>query len=196
MEFMEEQKFKLPPYAMVNLESGSYQLIRYLLDMGHRDIYFLSSNREMIPTATRINGYKRAFEEYGLQVDDGKFVDCNAVAFEQAFQMTEELVQSGKNIDAIVAMNDMMALGALRVLMNKGVRIPEEISLAGYDDVIFSNVAAIPLTTVRQDIFRLSRAAVDMLVRMIGGGQGNEHFMIEPDLVVRKSTGRKQTKTP
>lgn len=179
------------PYAMVNLESGSYQLIRYLLDMGHRDIYFLTSNPEMVPTATRISGYRRAFEEYGIPVSDEKFVECNAVTFDQALWMTEELVESGKNIDAIVALNDMMALGALRALLNRGIRIPEEISLAGYDDVIFSNVSAIPLTTVKQDIFRLGREAVDILIKMIEGKQGNDRFMIEPELVVRRSTGRK-----
>lgn len=180
------------PYVMVNLESGSYQLISYLLDMGHRDIFFLSSNPEMIPTLTRIQGYRRAFEEYGLEVDEGKFIDCNAVTFDQAFRMTENLLRSGRNIDAIVAMNDMMALGSLRSLMNHGIRIPDEISLAGYDDVIFSNVSAIPLTTVKQDISLLGREAVDILVRMLEGKQGTETLMIEPELVVRKSTGRKK----
>ncbi len=180
------------PYAMINLESGSYQLIRYLLDMGHREIYFLSSNPEMIPTSTRINGYRRAFEEYGLPVDESKFINCEAVTFDQAFWMTGNLLQSNRKVDAIVTMNDVMALGSLRALMDHGVSIPDEISLAGYDDVIFSTVSAIPLTTVKQDIPRLSQAAVDMMVRMLDGQQEIEKFLIEPELVVRRSTGRKR----
>ena len=102
------------------------------------------------------------------------------------------LLPDRSKIDAIVAMNDMMALGSLRSLMNHGIKIPDEISLAGYDDVIFSNVSAIPLTTVKQDISRLGRDAVDILVRMLEGKQGTETLMIEPELVVRKSTGRKK----
>ncbi len=178
------------PYVMVNLKNGSYQLIKYLLDLGHKDIYFLSCNPEMIPTLTRIEGYKEAFCEYGFEVDNSKFIECSSVTFEQAFYMTEQLISSGKNIDAIVAMNDMMALGALRSLMNNGIRIPEDISLAGYDDVVFSNVSAIPLTTVKQNISQMSTMSVDMLVRIIEGSKEPSTLMIEPELVVRKSTGR------
>jgi LacI family transcriptional regulator len=180
------------PYSMINLESGSYQLIRYLLDLGHKEIFFLSSDKEMVSTKTRINGYIRAFKERGLVVDEDYFVNCKHVTFEQSVLSTESLLKSNRKIDAIVTMNDVMALGSLRVLLDNGIEIPDQISLAGYDDVLFSNISAIPITTVKQDLKRLCNISVDMLVNMINNGVRPENVMLQPELIVRRSTGRKK----
>ena len=72
------------PCVMVDLEEGSYQLVSYLLDLGHRNIFFLASDPNVVPTFTRVRGYKKAFEERSIPVDPAMFIDCKMATFEQA----------------------------------------------------------------------------------------------------------------
>ena len=182
------------PYTMIDLEEGSYQLVSYLLDLGHRSICFLTSDPGVVPTFTRIRGYEKAFKERGIPLDATMFFDCKVPSFEKAYAITDQLIASKINIDAIITLNDIMALGALRALMERGVNVPGELSLAGYDNVIFSTVSTIPITTVNQDLERMSRGAVDMLFDMIKSGQTyDKSVLIEPELIIRRSTTRRNT---
>ncbi len=178
------------PYVMVNLKHGSYLAVKYLLDMGHRRIYFLGAHPQQIPTKMRFEGYKEAFAERGLEADESMMIRCENADFESSYVETLRLVKSGVRIDAITTINDIMALGSLRALRENGLRVPEDLSLIGYDDIVFSDVAAIPLTTVHQDIDAISRRSVNLLINMIQNDiQRNDKILIEPHLVVRNSTG-------
>ena len=95
-------------------------------------------------------------------------------------------------MDAIITMNDIMALGALKALIEHGKTVPGDLSVAGYDNVIYSTVSTIPITTVHQDLERLSSSAVDMLFDMIQNGQQFDNkILIKPELIIRQSTARK-----
>ena len=180
------------PYIMVDLEEGSYQLVSYLLDLGHRNICFLATSPDAVHTFTRIRGYEKAFGNRGIPVDPSMFIDCKVTTFEQAYTVTGRLISSRANMDAIITINDIMALGALRALIERGINIPGELSVAGYDNVIFSTVSTIPITTVHQDLERMARGAVDMLFDMIKNGQTYDRsILIEPELIIRRSTARK-----
>ena len=178
------------PFVMVDLRKGTYLAVKYLLDMGHRKIYFLGTNPQLIPTKMRLEGYQQAYLERGLTFDRRFIVRCEDADFESSYLETLRLLQSSHDVDAIVTINDIMALGCLRALREQGVRIPEDISLIGYDDIMFSEVATIPLTTVHQDIGGLARRTVNSLMKMIQDDrQGMEKVLLEPYLVVRQSTG-------
>ena len=179
------------PCVMVNLEKGSYDLVSYLLDMGHRDIYMLGADKLMMPTSSRLEGYRRAFGSRGLAVDEKKFINCISTTFERAYSIAQQMLCEAANIDAIVCINDIMALGVLRALLDSNIQVPQQISVAGYDDVIFSSVSAIPITTVRQDIKALGSLAVDTLIGDNGCWHDRRYF-IEPELIVRRSTSKKQ----
>jgi LacI family transcriptional regulator len=100
------------------------------------------------------------------------------------------LLKSHKQTDAIITMNDVMALGALRAMTECGIRIPGTMSLAGYDNVIYSSIATIPITTVEQDVEAMAAAAVDMLLGMTPEDWNNHRtVMLQPRLIVRESTG-------
>jgi LacI family transcriptional regulator len=176
--------------VMVDLEKGTYDLVGNLISQGHRKIYFLTGDPETIPTSARIKGYEKAFDKHGLVVDKSKFVICSQPNFEQAYVATQSMLKSEKQIDAIITINDIMAMGALRALVENRIKIPEEISLAGYDNVIFSNIATIPITTVHQDIEGIAVTAVDMLINMNSEELSqNKHLLLQPQLVIRESTG-------
>jgi LacI family transcriptional regulator len=175
--------------VMTDLEEGSRVLTRYLLDLGHRDVRLLVSNdREVVPSKLRIRGWRRAFEERGLTPDRGRVVECERTDFESGYATTLRVLKRGKP-DAVMAINDIMALGAERAIEERGYAIPEEVSVAGYDDVIFSSIPEIPLTTVRQNTRQIGRQTVELLLRQIKGqpAAGTVHW-VRPRLIVRKST--------
>jgi LacI family transcriptional regulator len=177
--------------VMTDLEEGSRALTRYLLELGHRDILMLvSSNREVVPSKLRIQGCRRAFEEHGLALGREQIVACERPDFECGYATTLRVLRRGKP-DAVMAINDIMALGAKRAIKERGYAIPEEISVAGYDDVIFSSIPEIPLTTVRQDTRQIGRLTVELLFRQIRGkaAAARVHW-VQPELVIRESTGK------
>lgn len=178
--------------VMADLEEGSYRLTDYLLGMGHRAVYCLIGDREVVPSASRIAGWRRAFAGHGLAAGDELLCECSRCGFEEAYGVTCRLLGSGKRIDAIMTVNDVMALGVLKALVDRNIRIPGDISVAGFDNVVFSSVSTIPITTVAQDLERMSREAVDMLLRRIRGGVSEppETVMLPTELIVRASTGK------
>lgn len=181
------------PYIMTDLEEGSFQLVNYLLDLGHRNIYFLATSPEVVPTYTRTRGYEKAFRGREVPVINSMFIDCKEATFEQAYIATQQLLLSKTNIDAIITMNDIMALGVLRACTEHEINIPEELSVAGYDNVMYSTISSIPITTVHQDLKKISRGAVDMLFDMMESGQNYDRaVLIQPELIIRCSTARKQ----
>ncbi|HEY5560318.1 MAG TPA: LacI family DNA-binding transcriptional regulator [Clostridiaceae bacterium] len=176
--------------VMVDLEEGTYKLVQYLLDLGHRDIFFLAGAPQVIATEQRVRGYIKAFEEKGIDVDKSKLIECRKFDFDEAYNTTFSLVGTRKkNIDAIITMNDIMALGVLRALDEQNIKVPEDISLCGYDNVIFSSISLIPITTVNQDIDRMALAVTNILFDEMKNKERNKlRILIKPELVIRKST--------
>jgi LacI family transcriptional regulator len=179
------------PVVMADLEDGTYQLVTYLLNMGHRNIYFLAGKHDIIPTAYRMRGYLKAFSEKGLQTHDDRLCECTKFSFDDAYSAACRLLKSCKSIDAIITINDIMALGVLKALIDNNIRIPDDISVAGYDNMIYSSVSTIPITTVSQDVELMSGIAVDMLLRRINNENDilDENIFMKPKLIIRQSTG-------
>jgi LacI family transcriptional regulator len=176
--------------VMVDLEKGTFDLVDYLIQQGHRKIRFLIGDQGTIPALARMQGYVKAHGKHGMKVDKSRFVHCSLPNFEQAYHAALSLLKSHKQTDAIITMNDVMALGALRAMTECGIRIPGTMSLAGYDNVIYSSIATIPITTVEQDVEAMAAAAVDMLLGMTPEDWNNHRtVMLQPRLIVRESTG-------
>ena len=174
---------------MSDLRTGSYDLATYLLGLGQRVIYMLvSHDRNAVPSKLRIEGCRKAFEEYGLHFHDEWIVECQKSDFQNGYARTMEVVKH-KKPDAVIAINDILALGAKKALKELGFRIPQDMSVAGYDDVVYSSISEIPLTTVRQPSQEICRETVEVLLTRIAGKKTSMQFhMIRPELVVRRST--------
>jgi len=180
------------PYVMVNLEQGAFNLVSYLLGSGHRRIAFISAQRDIIAASSRIKGYRRAYDASKLKIDNDLFITCSRPNFEEAYIVATRLIKEKRDIDAIITANDYMALGVLKAMYEQGIRVPQDISIAGYDDIIYASLANVPLTTVVQDIERMSRLSVNMIMDMITNNTLTaENIMIEPELVIRESTSVK-----
>lgn len=178
------------PFVMVDLEEGSYQLTKYLLEKGHRDIYFLvGPEQEVLSSKYRIEGYKRAYREVGYKVKNQFIVGCEKYDYDTAYKMTEQILEKSSSIDAIITINDTMALATVNAIKANGKSIPEDISVAGYDDMFFSTISSVPITTVKQDIPEISQRAVEVLLKKISKEPvENDQIFVAPTLIVREST--------
>ena len=157
--------------VMTDLEEVSYELTRYLKDLGHRRIVFLVSGWTDVPVSSlRIRGYMRAFRESGIRFENDWILPCRHTDFVNGYETTLTFPKD-HTPDADIAINDITALGAKRAVKELGYRIPKYISLAGYDDMIFSSIPEIPRTTVKQDISGIAAETVNCSEDGYAGGE-------------------------
>jgi LacI family transcriptional regulator len=168
-----------------NLEGG-YRATRHLLDLGHRRIAHLLGVHGHLHAMDRHEGYLRALSERGLEVDPALIVHGD---FEEASgqQGTEALLRKGVFFTAIFAGNDQMAYGAQLALHRNGLRVPQDVSLIGFDDLRHSAYATPPLTTMKQPAAEMGVAAVKALLGL-AHGQPLALPVFTPEIVVREST--------
>lgn len=173
-------------YVMADNESGAYLATRYLLRLGHRDILFLGGRSNSRTRGLRIQGFHRALAEAGLT---GRELPAppNVTRLRQwSYDAAAELLK-GPLPDAIFAFSDVTALKIMEAAELRGVRIPEDVSLLGYDNIAFASLPRIALTTVSQHKYQQSRIAVDRLLDQISGSRTLTADLLEPELVIRST---------
>lgn len=172
--------------VMTDLYEGSYLLTKHLLMNGHKKIFLITAGRKLLLSSARIEGYANAFREMGLDYKD-EWIYETVPDFKHGCDTANEIVE--KRPDAIVTVNDILALGVLKFLKDKRIKVPEEISVAGYDDLLFASIAETPLTTVRQPIEEICEKAVELVINRIEGcSKKDETFFFKPELKIRDST--------
>lgn len=175
------------PCVMTDLSDGSYCLTKYLVETGHRCITCIVGNRAVPVSNLRVEGYLAALRETSIAIDPGWIVE-DEVVFQGGYHAAQKILDR-YHPDAILAMNDFMAMGVLKCLKERGLRVPQDISVAGYDDVIYASLLETPLTTVRQPIEQMCKRAVAMMLEKMANPQCiNEKVLLKPQLVVREST--------
>lgn len=165
---------------------GAYQATRYLIELGHKRIAHITGLLSIPDARERLNGYRQALDESGLEIDE-RLIAEGAFTEESGVNAAEALLQRGVPMTAIFAGNDQMAYGARLALYRHGLNVPEDISLVGFDDLLSSAYATPPLTTVRQHMFELGRAAAEGILRLLAD-QDPQLPRFTPDLVIRAST--------
>ncbi len=167
--------------------AGSYNVTRHLLQLGHRHIAYFSGPVASPFAQERYEGYKRALREVKLEPDD-KLVFNAGTTIDEGEKAALQFLNETSNATAIQAFNDLVAIGAANVLLNQGVKIPKDISIAGFGNILTSEHFRVPLTTVRQPKARLGVAAMDSLMKVIRG-ERPETKRLPAELLIRKSTG-------
>ncbi len=167
-------------------EPASFEATRHLLELGHRRIAFLAGPIAAPWAHERLAGYRRALRDANLEPDDhllfpaGSTLDDGAKA---AAQLLPELPK----ITAIQASSDLAAIGCANALLNKGVRIPQDVSVMGFGNILSAEFFRVPLTTMRQPKRRLGHAAMDMMSKLLRG-QPVESQRLPATLSLRAST--------
>ncbi len=174
-------------YVMTDNTAGTYQATRYLLDLGHRDILFFGGRETSRTRELRFRGFSLAMEEEGLRgrelVSSGEVRKLRKWSYERAL----ELFRSGRIPDAILAFSDITALKIMEAAEEQGVRIPEDMSLLGYDNISFAALPQINLTTVSQRKFLTGELAATRLLEQIHGSRKRTVDMLQPKLIVRST---------
>jgi DNA-binding LacI/PurR family transcriptional regulator len=165
---------------------ASRQLTAHLLELGHRRIAYLAGPVISPANRERLEGYKAALRDAGLEPDD-RLVFHAGTTIEEGQQAAALLVQESARPTALMAVNDLVAIGAATFLLNQGWSIPRDISVAGFGNILLAEHFRAPLTTVRQPKLRLGRAAFEMLQRLLKG-EPAQSVRLPAEVVVRQST--------
>jgi LacI family transcriptional regulator len=166
--------------------SGSFEAVTHLIEQHHSTIGYISGFPEKDhPRDYRLSGYKKALKEAGLAYDPF-LVENGLFNVETGYVKASTLLQRSGDITAIACGNDLIALGAFRALREYGRRVPEDVSLVGFDDVYLSTTMEPRLTTVRQPAYELGIAAVKMLAqRVLGKELKEKNVCFKPTLIKR-----------
>jgi DNA-binding LacI/PurR family transcriptional regulator len=184
---------RLPNVACIltDMEGGAWRAARHLLDLHHTRIAFLSGPYKSEQSQARRRGVERALNEAGLTLRP-EWCLASSPNVDGGFQTMSALLALPINErpTAVIAYNDMMALGALHATRAHHLRVPEDISVVGTDDIAIAAHANPPLTTISQPKYRMGRMAVQMLQRMIQGRPPPQegYTLLETALIVREST--------
>jgi LacI family transcriptional regulator len=169
----------------VDNHGGAYRAVRYLLGLGHTRIAHIAGTPGHPDAHDRLAGYRQALVDAGLAVDERLIVE-GEFNEECGLAGVEELLARGERFTAVFAANDQTAYGAMLGLFNHGYRIPNDMSLVGFDDQFLSAYTLPPLTTVRQPSIEMGQAAAEGLLRLLDGEDpALPHF--PTDLIIRKS---------
>lgn len=184
------QRRGLPVPAIISdSRQGAYLATRHLIDLGHRRLLHLSgpTDPDFSSTSDRQAGFLAAARAAGLLVEPDQVEPCGATLTGGEAAM-KRLLARHRPPFAVFAYNDVAAIGALRACRAAGLRVPEDVSLVGFDNVLPTEYTDPPLTTVNQQKFRMGEEAVVLLLRLIGGESGADDVVLPCDLVVRGST--------
>ncbi|TFE23187.1 LacI family DNA-binding transcriptional regulator [Cohnella luojiensis] len=202
-EYVMELKKKKIPFIMIDNSrrsssvasvivdnfKGGYDATRHLIDLGHTEIAHIGGPDPFLSSREREQGYLLALEEAGLKpygIERGTF------EISSGYGIAKRWIDSGNLPSAIFASDDYMALGVINACMVEGVRIPQDLSIIGFDDQIFASELRPLLTTIRQPADKIGAASVDLLLGAINDpSKRNVTIQIEPELIIRESTARK-----
>jgi len=185
----EKVDYKEANYVDAENRRGAYQAVSYLTNMGHKKIGYLGGSFEFIFNQERFEGYLQALKEHNLEY--GKEFTMESInTLESGYEAMHKLLESSLAPTAVFVANDLDAIGAMKAVKEKGLRIPEDIAFIGFDDIQLASYTEPSLTTVRQPIFEMGTIAISLLVQLIER-KGKEPLKVElpTQLIIRKSSG-------
>lgn len=191
--------------VMVDNEAGGYAAIEHLYELGHREIAMVCGPRRLVDSRLRWRGMRRFAQKMKMKLNPAlvrNLPDISAASssFEASREMTNLFLSSGEPFTAIVAFDDISAYGVIRALSENGLRVPQDYSVLGFDDIPVAALSTPSLTTIHQPLVQMGEYAADCILRSLKPGleeaqegfYGQNHLM-PPSLVVRGSTARRQS---
>lgn len=165
---------------------ASYNVTKHLLQLGHKRIAYLTGPPAAPWAHERFEGYRRALREAGIEADD-RLVFQSGSTIEDGTRAALQMLNEGCQPTAIQAVSDLVAIGCAETLLQQGIKIPGDISIAGFGNVLTAEYFRVPLTTVSQPKFRLGIAAIETMMKLIQG-EPIQLKRLTADLVERKSS--------
>ena len=183
-------------YVDANNFDGMYRMTEYLISKGARDIAFIKGKPYMQNSLDRINGFLKAMEKNKIKVPDNN-IFAGDYTINSGAEVMKKIILSDKLPNAIICSNDLMALGVLSEAKKAKIKIPEDMSLAGFDDINITELVDPPLATVRQPLYNMGYKASEILYnKILNNEYSGEKVVFPVELVIRKSIAGKHKKFP
>lgn len=191
----ESEKIRTYSNIAVDDRAESRKMINYLLDLGHRRIAIVVEGTEAESVGQlRLAGYKEALSARGIEVDEKLILEVkdkvDPYSMENGYKIMRDFLKTGTEFTAVFAIADFLAVGVCRALHEAGLRIPEDVSVAGYDGIAVGRFCTPQLTTICQPIEAMAEKTVGLLLDVISGKAGHEHIIFPAELIIRESTGK------
>lgn len=175
-------------YVQVDNFGGACQATEYLINLGHRKISYIGNALISYEWEDRLNGYRKAMADHGLEHEEHTIIENTSAREEDGYRLVDKLLQARPGVTAVFMAGDFLAIGAIRALRDNGLRIPEDISVIGFDDIGSSAYLRPALTTIHQPVYELGKTAAEKLVDIIlHGSRESVQITLDTELVVRKS---------
>lgn len=176
---------------LLDYSTGMREAVNHLVSLGHRRIGFLAGPRTIHSAVTRRNDFHSAMQRAGLAIEEPWIIECDHT-LRGGVAGFERLQALGSRPTAVICSNDMTAIGVLRAVYMAGLRVPQDLSVIGLDDIDFAEFTLPPLTTIRLSRTDLARAAFEALRQQAEAAPGvnaQREFLVSTSLIVRGSTG-------
>jgi len=175
--------------VLIQNEEGTRMLTEHLIGLGHRRIAFIGDENGYQSDTERMGGYLKALEQAGIARDNALIAHGNGKP-EAALCAMNALLDLSAPPTAVCCYNDMTALGALHAIHARGLRVPEDLSVVGFDDLFLASYTNPPLTTIRQPMRRMGQLAMESLVKLMNGQESVAQIHIPAEMIVRASTAK------
>lgn len=181
------------PLVDVDSRQGMALVVEYLTNLGHRRIACITPPMDLMFAHHRLNSVRSGLESRGIPCDEDLIV-MSDLTQAGGYQQAWKLLEAPNPPTAIIACNDLMALGAMSAAQERGLRVGIDISITGFDDIAQAEHSHPPLTTVRQPIEKIGEKVCEMLVKIIHQETLEKtQLILQPELIVRQSCGRVRT---
>lgn len=179
-------RYKIP-YIKVDDEQASYTATQFLIEKGHTKIALISgSEDDKIAGITRVNGYKNALQDYHINVNES-IIKYGDFTYNSGIMCMRELLKEKKEFTAVFATSDEMAIGAISEIVKNKIKVPEDISVMGYDNTLISQMSNPPLTTVAQPLYQMGQKAFDKILTMLETGNSGDNIILSHKIVERET---------
>ncbi len=168
---------------------AGYLAVEHLAKLGHKCIAVIGGDREVSDIARlRYEGCREAALQYGVEFDPNADYRGVRFSFQDGYEAALDLLDKGRHFTAIFAIADVMAIGAIRALRDRGLRVPEDVSVVGLDGLLIGEYTVPKLSTIRQSVEELANRSVQILREQIEGAIGNRYETIAPSMDCKEST--------
>lgn len=180
-----EKKF---PFVGIDNRQAAEDIVNHLIEKGHREIGHISGPRENPLTPRRIEGYQRALGNAGIPIAAANIID-GQFTIQSGYEAARKLLQQNPLITAIFCANDESAVGVIQYLNEIGKSVPNDIAVAGFDDIQLATVVSPTLTTIRQPVRQLGEQSMQMMLTLLSKNDDTSHeIILDHKLIVREST--------
>lgn len=175
-------------YVVIDDYKSAVIATEYMVKLGHRKIAFIGGREESNTNIDRICGYADTLKKYNIEYKDS-YIKNGKYKQDSGYELTKELLLKNETPTAVLAGNDMIALGVIQAIEEFGLKVPENISVVGFDDISYASLDKIQLTTVRQPKYKIGEMCFEILYQMIQNPKDKTHIskVLEPELIIRKT---------